>query len=143
MSEYGEMTMSATSNLISPRMTASGSSPDARKRSRRTSDSKTPKSTLTTLFDKVIPRRESFSQTGSPAVANENVWNSSSTHARDTRLLFKRRITTLYNTAVGLRSYAELNYSGFRKILKKWVVGGYSTDRTHSSLDMTRFLIVR
>ncbi|KAG8819435.1 low-affinity phosphate transporter [Serendipita sp. 400] len=35
-------------------------------------------------------------------------------------MLFKRRITNVYNTAVGLKSYAELNYSGFRKILKKY-----------------------
>lgn len=115
-SENGEMGMSATSGYFS-RSTAGGSSPDARRRQRRSSDTKKPKSALVTLFDRV--RRESFSAGGSPANANGDIWNSDSPHARDTRLLFKRRITTLYNTAVGLRSYVELNYSGFRKILKK------------------------
>jgi hypothetical protein len=116
-SEHGEMGMSSTS-----RATVAGSSPDARRRPRRSSDiAKRPKSALVTLFDNLVPRRESLSQVGSPTLETENIWNSRSAHAHDTRLLFKRRITTLYNTAVGLRSYVELNYSGFRKILKKYV----------------------
>jgi phosphate transporter len=49
----------------------------------------------------------------------ENVWTSKSDYAYDTRLLFKRRITTLYITVTSLKSYVEVNYSGFRKILKK------------------------
>ncbi len=40
-------------------------------------------------------------------------------YAWDVQLLFKRRITNLYLTATSLKSYVELNYSGFRKILKK------------------------
>lgn len=49
----------------------------------------------------------------------ETIWNSRSNYAWDIQLLFKRRITNLYLTATSLRSYVELNYSGFRKILKK------------------------
>jgi phosphate transporter len=52
--------------------------------------------------------------------AGENsVWTSGSDYAYDTRLLFKRRITTLYISFTNLKSYVEVNYSGFRKILKK------------------------
>ena len=35
-------------------------------------------------------------------------------------MIFKRRITTLYLTAISLRSYVELNWTGFRKIIKKY-----------------------
>ena len=35
-------------------------------------------------------------------------------------MIYKRRITTLYLTATSLRSYLELNWTGFRKILKKY-----------------------
>jgi phosphate transporter len=49
----------------------------------------------------------------------ENIWTSKSGFAYDTRLLFKRRITTLYISTTSLKSYVEVNYSGFRKILKK------------------------
>jgi phosphate transporter len=122
MSEQGEMGMSATSQMFS-RSTVGGSSPDDRRRPRRSSDvAKRPRSALVTLFDRVVPRRESLSHGGSPAVETVNIWDSKSAHAQDTRLLFKRRITTLYNTAVCLRSYVELNYSGFRKSLKKYVI---------------------
>ncbi|KAF8638963.1 hypothetical protein AX17_001824 [Amanita inopinata Kibby_2008] len=48
------------------------------------------------------------------------VWTSQSDYAYDTRLLFKRRITKLYISLTNLRSYVELNYSGFRKIIKKY-----------------------
>lgn len=51
--------------------------------------------------------------------AADTIWNSKSNYAYDTRLLFKRRITTLFVSVSSLRSYAEVNYSGFRKILKK------------------------
>ena len=39
----------------------------------------------------------------------------------DIQLLFKRRIANIYLSLTSLRSYVELNYSGFRKILKKYV----------------------
>ena len=48
-----------------------------------------------------------------------DVWSAKTNYAYDTRLLFKRRITTLYISLSSLRSYVEVNYSGFRKILKK------------------------
>lgn len=51
---------------------------------------------------------------------NDTIWTSKSTYAFDIRALFKRRITTLYNQLTSLRAYVELNYSGFRKILKKY-----------------------
>lgn len=47
------------------------------------------------------------------------IWNGNSNYAWDIQLLFKRRITNLYLTATSLKAYVELNYSGFRKILKK------------------------
>lgn len=50
-----------------------------------------------------------------------SIWNANSNYAWDIQLLFKRRITNLYLTATSLRSYVELNYSGFRKVLKKCV----------------------
>ncbi|KAH8094497.1 Sodium/sulfate symporter [Cristinia sonorae] len=50
----------------------------------------------------------------------DTIWNGKSNYAWDIQLLFKRRITNLYLTACSLKSYSELNYSGFRKILKKY-----------------------
>ncbi|KAI0319073.1 SPX domain-containing protein [Amylostereum chailletii] len=54
------------------------------------------------------------------SVVEETIWNSKSNYAMDTQLLFKRRITNLYVQLSALKSYVELNYSGFRKILKKY-----------------------
>ena len=51
----------------------------------------------------------------------ETVWTARNNYAWDTQLLYKRKVTNLYVTATSLRSYVELNYSGFRKILKKYV----------------------
>ena len=51
----------------------------------------------------------------------ETVWTARNNYALDVQLLFKRRIATLYLSLTSLRSYVELNYSGFRKILKKCV----------------------
>ena len=51
----------------------------------------------------------------------ETVWTARNNYAQDTQLLFKRKITNLYVVATSLKSYIELNYSGFRKILKKYV----------------------
>lgn len=50
---------------------------------------------------------------------DDNIWTAKTSYAWDTRLLFKRRITNLYISITSLRSYVEINYSGFRKILKK------------------------
>lgn len=57
-----------------------------------------------------------------PTAAQDTIWTLKSNYAWDVQLLFKRRITNLYLTATSLRSYVELNYSGFRKILKKYVL---------------------
>jgi phosphate transporter len=61
----------------------------------------------------------SLTQSVSPAQLPETVWTSHTDYAWDVRLLFKRRITNLYVSASSLKSYVELNYSGFRKVLKK------------------------
>ncbi|KAI0750174.1 Sodium/sulfate symporter, partial [Daedaleopsis nitida] len=50
----------------------------------------------------------------------ETVWTARNNFARDMQLLFKRKITNLHVLSTSLRSYVELNYSGFRKILKKY-----------------------
>jgi phosphate transporter len=65
--------------------------------------------------------RSSIASLGSPhtPVAGETIWTSKKNFATDTQLLFKRRITNLYVQVSALRSYVELNYSGFRKVLKK------------------------
>ncbi|KAF5342210.1 hypothetical protein D9611_001188 [Ephemerocybe angulata] len=55
-----------------------------------------------------------------------SIWTSRSDYAYDTRLLFKRRITNLYIQFTNLKSYVELNYSGFRKIIKKYDKVTYS-----------------
>jgi phosphate transporter len=49
----------------------------------------------------------------------ESTWTANTHYAQDTRLLFKRKITNLYISVTNLKSYAEVNQSGFRKILKK------------------------
>ncbi|KAG8993254.1 low-affinity phosphate transporter [Tulasnella sp. JGI-2019a] len=57
---------------------------------------------------------------GSTDDGQETIWNSRADFARDTRIVYKRRLTTLYLTATSLRSYVELNQTGFRKVLKKY-----------------------
>ncbi|GBE90058.1 Uncharacterized transporter [Sparassis crispa] len=52
--------------------------------------------------------------------SSDTVWTAKNNYARDIQLLFKRRITNLYVSITSLKSYVELNYSGFRKILKKY-----------------------
>ncbi|KAF7335408.1 SPX domain-containing protein [Mycena venus] len=79
-----------------------------------------PLGTLGRLANKLTPGFMHSSITSS-ASGHENVWTSKSDYAYDTRLLFKRRITTLYISVTSLKSYVEVNYSGFRKILKKYV----------------------
>jgi phosphate transporter len=67
--------------------------------------------------------RSSIASLGSPhgpvSGGSETIWTSKKNFATDTQLLFKRRITNLYVQVSALRSYVELNYSGFRKVLKK------------------------
>lgn len=50
---------------------------------------------------------------------SDTVWTARNNYAMDIQLLFKRRITNLYLSIMSLKSYVELNHSGFRKILKK------------------------
>ena len=80
-----------------------------------------PKSTKGTLgmFSNTFNNlRESFS---SAHDQDHTVWTSRSDYAYDIRLLFKRRIRILHIAFTNLRSYVEVNYSGFRKIIKKYV----------------------
>jgi phosphate transporter len=72
--------------------------------------------TIGRLANKLTP---DFMRSSVTSSILENVWTSKSDYAYDTRLLFKRRITTLYISVTSLKSYVEVNYSGFRKILKK------------------------
>ncbi|TEB31586.1 SPX-domain-containing protein [Coprinellus micaceus] len=68
-------------------------------------------------------RGTSFSSQNNP---EPTIWTARSDYAYDTRLLFKRRITNLYIHFTNLKSYVELNYSGFRKIIKKYDKVTYS-----------------
>ncbi|KAG8694010.1 low-affinity phosphate transporter, partial [Ceratobasidium sp. 394] len=54
------------------------------------------------------------------AVVGDTIWHLRTPTATDVQMLFKRRITTLYISLTSLKSYVELNYTGFRKILKKY-----------------------
>jgi hypothetical protein len=60
-----------------------------------------------------------FSFRSSSVTAADTIWTAKTNYAWDTRLLFKRRITNLYILLTSLRSYVEINHSGFRKVLKK------------------------
>ncbi|KAG9127238.1 low-affinity phosphate transporter [Ceratobasidium sp. 392] len=53
-------------------------------------------------------------------VVGGSIWQLRTPAATDIQMLFKRRITTLYISLTSLKSYIELNYTGFRKILKKY-----------------------
>ena len=62
-----------------------------------------------------------FMKDGSTSSATgDNIWTAKSDYALDTRMLYKRKITSSYITLTSLKSYVEVNYSGFRKILKKY-----------------------
>lgn len=79
---------------------------------------KAAKGTLGKLTNTFNNLRESFSSTHD---LDNTVWTARSGRAYDIRLLFKRRIRNLYIAFTNLRSYIEINYSGFRKIVKKYV----------------------
>jgi len=87
---------------------------------RRRSSHGNRKRALSQMISDFIPgqRRE-----GSPSQASllqTSIWNSRTNHARDIRMVYKRRITTYYLHDISLRSFVELNWTGFRKILKKY-----------------------
>ncbi|KAG5641625.1 hypothetical protein DXG03_004577 [Asterophora parasitica] len=69
---------------------------------------------------------ETLKDSFTSAAAPDTIWTSKSNYAYDTRLLFKRKITTLYVAVSNLKSYIEVNQSGFRKILKKYDKVTYS-----------------
>jgi len=68
----------------------------------------------TRAMNKINKMRDSIASLTGP----QTVWTAKNNYATDIQLLFKRRITNLYLSVTSLRSYIELNYSGFRKILK-------------------------
>ncbi|KAG7090181.1 hypothetical protein E1B28_011788 [Marasmius oreades] len=77
--------------------------------------------TISKLANKLNAMRDSVTSS-----MPSDIWNAKTNYAYDTRLLFKRRITTLFISFSSLRSYVEVNYSGFRKILKKYDKVTYS-----------------
>ncbi|KAJ3518184.1 hypothetical protein NLJ89_g10 [Agrocybe chaxingu] len=81
--------------------------------------------TLSKLQTKLTNMRDSITSSAS-ATVEHTIWTSQSDYAYDTRLLYKRRITTLYISFTNLKSYVEINYSGFRKIIKKYDKVTYS-----------------
>lgn len=102
---------------VSP-VTPNGPSPEDTTRSKGTGRPRRP------TISKIItnPRTALANIFSSPETKAENIWSSKSATAHDARMLFKRRISNTYSMATNLKSYVELNYSGFRKILKKFVV---------------------
>lgn len=80
------------------------------------SSPKRARAALANIFNRVKPSGSVSSSTGG---RGDTIWTAKTSYAFDTRALFKRRITTLYNSLTSLRAYVELNYSGFRKIIKK------------------------
>ncbi|CAE6410137.1 unnamed protein product [Rhizoctonia solani] len=106
----------------------SGASPLSPNQRRRATSLSTlpPKTPLSTLIRFVKP--------GNPSnlpVVGEAIWQIRSPAAMDLQMLFKRRITTLYISLTSLKSYVELNYTGFRKILKKYDKITYSELKDH------------
>jgi phosphate transporter len=53
------------------------------------------------------------------------IWNTSdgSPYLQDQRLIARRNIRELYSDLCSLRDYVNLNHTGLRKIIKKWVFG--------------------
>ncbi|KAH7929221.1 Sodium/sulfate symporter [Leucogyrophana mollusca] len=89
--------------------------------SRGASTSKSPMGRTRVIANKLKNMSDSITSTG-----EETVWTAKTSYAWDARLLFKRRITNLYVSLSSLKSYVEVNHSGFRKILKKYDKVTYS-----------------
>jgi len=96
--------------------------------------SRPPKAAMARLADKFGSHRNNLSP------IHDTIWTSQTDYAYDTRLLFKRKITNLYITLSSLKSYVEVNQSGFRKILKKYMFSYHFTyyHLNLRSLGMTR-----
>jgi len=75
---------------------------------------------LSQIISDIIPGHRREVSPSQSSVPPASIWNSRSNYARDIRMVYKRRITTLYLNAASLRSFVELNWTGFRKILKKY-----------------------
>ena len=75
---------------------------------------------LSQIISDIIPGQRREASPSQSSVQPTSIWNSRSNYARDIRMVYKRRITTLFLHATSLRSYIELNWTGFRKILKKY-----------------------
>ncbi|KAI5990255.1 SPX domain-containing protein [Pisolithus albus] len=108
--------------------------------SRATNPSQSPIRRMRLLAHKLRGMRDSVT-----SVEDESVWTSESNYARDVRFLFKRRITNLFVSFSSLKSYLELNYSGFWKILKKYdkvldsdLQGRYMHDVVEDAVPFTR-----
>ncbi|RDB25702.1 putative transporter C3B8.04c [Hypsizygus marmoreus] len=82
---------------------------------------RSPKVTISRLANKIGGLKDSFTSS-----VHDTIWTSKSDYATDIRLLLKRKITTLYIAISNLKSYVEVNQSGFRKILKKYDKVTYS-----------------
>ncbi|QRW17947.1 transport protein [Rhizoctonia solani] len=106
----------------------SGVSPHSQNQRRRATSLSTlhPKTPLATLIRLVKPGNAS-----NAPIVGETIWQMRSPAAIDLQMLFKRRITTLYISLTSLKSYVELNYTGFRKILKKYDKITYNELKDH------------
>ncbi|KAG0705781.1 SPX domain-containing protein [Suillus ampliporus] len=108
-SEAGDLDASVVSLGPRPRTTSQVASG-----SRGANASMSPMGRARSLASRFRSMKDSFTSAG------DTIWTAKGSYALDTRLLFKRKITNLYVSFCSLRSYVEVNYSGFRKILKKY-----------------------
>ena len=75
---------------------------------------------MSATLGKITTKLTNLKDSITSPVHEPTIWTSPSDYAYDVRLLYKRRITNLYISFTNLRSYVEINYSGFRKIIKKY-----------------------
>jgi phosphate transporter len=94
--------------------------PQASMAERRRSSHGNRRRALSQIISDFIPGQRREVSPSQSSVLPTSIWNSRSSHARDIRMVYKRRITTYYLHDISLRSFVELNWTGFRKILKKY-----------------------